>query len=401
MSSDIRQHPKVQALIQEFGSRVKIEGVDSTGLKNCLYVRADHVYDGKPPNRRLIRRRITIQALNAAGKPVNFQFAWDKSVPQKLTAALPELTPQLAGGEPTHRRQKLASLSDTFQREQSAAATDGRPARLQAFESLDTTRPGFPPNLSPDYFRANNTSTLPTAVTWIDTTDPEKPRRVIFLIEQDVGKIEGVDSKGNRVDYTIISYEMGDTEKAAMRNSDGTYKSGFRQHTESHSVDAKNTTIKNVDPNGYISGDEAADHHTKTIKSTLAAANFLNDEFHVRIDGPAELTMMDTLQNPNEGRVLDDIDGDKTTRSRVSIATRAPEVDSSDTRTISRAEVEFDYDKQGKMTGTRLKGLPELVRVFDKIPTEGLKKIREQLASLQRFLGAKDFERPRTMLRRK
>lgn len=384
MSGTLADRPKVKALKELFGDKLRIAGDGGPDPKDCILLREVKIYEGIGTDRRLVKDQLVIQALNADGKPVSFHKAkWDRNAGAKLIAAIPELGAQLTGGEGGHRAQKLASIVP------SVAANPN----MHALESLTPGVP-LPTNPKASDFSGRNPKALPTVVTWIDASDPARPRRVILLIEQNVGSLESPDSGTRRVDMGTVSYELGAAERATFADGD-VYKRGFGTSARPALVEGTSVRVKNADPNGYVSGAEAAAHHAKTIDSAFGCLAYLNQEFDFKALGPVAMTMIDILQNPPEARVDRNID---TGTEMARAAVRAPEVDSGEMRTVSTATVVPEYDKSNRMTGSKLVK-SEVLKLYKNIDARGLAEIRAALGKLHRFVGRVAPERPRTMLR--
>jgi hypothetical protein len=388
MSSAITDHPTVKALQDAFGADLRVMGDGGPDPKNCILLREVKIFQGRGTERRLVKDQLIVQVLNHEGKPINPHKAqWGSNVASKLVSVMPELGAQLTGGEGTHRAQKLRSI---------VPSVAGNP-NMHALESLTPNVPLTGDPKASD-FSAKNTRALPTMITWIDATNQEEPRRIIVLIEQNVGDLESSGKTTNRVDMATISYKMGDSEIAAFRDGDG-WKKGFSSdNLRPNVVEGTDVKIKNVDPNRYITGKKAVEHHKKTIKSTLGCLKFLNEEFGLKPLGEVQMRMIDILQNPLEFRAERHVD---TGQISARTAVRAPEVDSGEMRTVSTAKVVCEYDdRTHKMTGVK-RISSDLVKVFKKINAHGIREIQEELARLHRFVGRVAPKRYVTRLRRR
>lgn len=387
MNPAITDHPTVKALKEAFGDNLRIMGDGGPDPKDCILVREVKIYQGTGADRRLVKDQVIIQALNHEGRPVApHRAAWAKDVAARLLSVIPELGAQFTGGEGTHRVQKLRSI---------VPSVAGNP-NLHALESL-TPRAPLPSDPQASRFTATNTRALPTMLTWIDARDPQRPKRVIVLIEQNVGTLTGTGGGTNRVDMATISYRLGPAEIAAFREGDG-WKSGFGDSSlRPGVVEGTEVRLKNVDPNGYVGGKAAAAHHRKTLEGALGCLKFLNDKFGLKALGEVELRLIDILQNPVEIRASRNVD---TGEIRARPATRAPEVDRGDTRTVSAATLVCKYDQGNRLTGLR-RISSDTVKLFKKIDARGLAEIQEALVRLYRFVGEIAPNRPATRFRRR
>lgn len=385
MSPAITDHPTIKALKETFGDNLRIMGDGGPDPKNCILVREVKIYQGSGSNRRLVKDQIIIQALNREGRPVSpHKATWGQDVAARLISAVPELGAQITGGEGTHRAQKLRSIVP------SVAGNHN----LHALESLTPHAP-LPSDPKASHFSAMHTRTLPTMLTWIDANDPQRPRRRIALIEQNVGNLNGTRGGTNRVDMAIISYRMGPTEIAAFRDGDG-WKTGFGDNNLRPSiVEGTEVRLKNVDPNGYVAGKSAVEHHKKTIEGALGCLRFLNDKFSFKAVGEVQLRMIDILQNPTEVRVSRHVD---TAAISASPATRAPEIARGEMRTVSTANVVCEYNQADRMTAVK-RISSDLVKIFEKINARGIAEIQEALARTYRLVDQIEPKRPDTRYR--
>lgn len=413
MSSDLNNHPKIVALRDAFGDKLRIMGDGGPEPKDCLLVRQVDVYEGSGSLRRVARRRIVIQALNAEGKPISpLKAKWDAKAGEKLIKVMPDLGYQLTGGNKAPHARALKSIVP--------AIVSGED-RFFALESLDPDRPLTTAPKSSD-FNANAKNSLPRALTYVDATDPAAPRRIVLFMEQNVGKpdltVADIDQPHNDTvrrantrkgthepDFLKIEYAMSDAEIERLRTNDG-WRTGFAELKNTGGVEGTNVNLKNIDPNGVISAKEALDHHLKTIKTSKAALIYMNVEFGFRALGDVQLTMIDTLQGPTEVRVYQDAE---TGRERVRAAVRDPEAGARDMSTVSTAQLVCEYNSDGGRTisGMRLTA-PETRpgRWYFRLTAGQLEEIREEIARLSSFIGRVHAEgdagvRRRTMLRPK